>query len=74
MLPADNAGLGLARALAVAIELKADKKLEGATILPMSAAQLVLPGDTLTRGQAGNVESRRRIEIRIRRRNASLSP
>ncbi|MDP9630316.1 UNVERIFIED_ORG: flagellar motor protein MotB [Ensifer adhaerens] len=74
VLPADNAGLGLARAIAVANVLKADKKLEGATILPMSAAQLVLPGDTLTKGQAGNVESRRRIEIRIRRRNASLSP
>jgi flagellar motor protein MotB len=74
VLPADNAGLGLARAIAVANVLKADKKLVGATILPMSAAQLVLPGDTLTKGQAGNVESRRRIEIRIRRRNASLSP
>lgn len=74
VLPADNAGLGLARAIAVANILKADKKLVGATILPMSAAQLVLPGDTLTKGQAGNVESRRRIEIRIRRRNASHSP
>ncbi|MEZ0018688.1 OmpA family protein [Sinorhizobium fredii] len=74
VLPADNAGLGLARAIAVANVLKADKKLVGATILPMSAAQLVLPGDTLTKGQAGNVESRRRIEIRIRRRNASLTP
>lgn len=74
VLPADNAGLGLARAIAVANVLKADKKLVGATILPMSAAQLVLPGDTLTKGQAGNVESRRRIEIRIRRRNASISP
>lgn len=74
VLPADNAGLGLARAIAVANVLKADKKLVGATILPMSAAQLVRPGDTLTKGQAGNVESRRRIEIRIRRRNASLTP
>lgn len=74
VLPADNAGLGLARAIAVANVLKADGKLKGATILPMSAAQLVLPGDTLTTGQAGNVESRRRIEIRIRRRNASITP
>lgn len=74
VLPADNAGLGLARAIAVANVLRADKKLVGATILPMSAAQLILPGDTLTKGQAGNVESRRRIEIRIRRRNASLTP
>lgn len=74
VLPADNAGLGLARAIAVANVLKADGKLKVATILPMSAAQLVLPGDTLTTGQAGNVESRRRIEIRIRRRNASITP
>lgn len=74
VLPADNAGLGLARAIAVANVLRADGKLNGATILPMSAAQLVLPGDTLTTGQAGNVESRRRIEIRIRRRNASITP
>ncbi len=74
VLPADNAGLGLARAIAVANVLKADGKLKGATILPMSAAQLVLPGDTLTTGQAGNVESRRRIEIRVRRRNASITP
>ncbi|PKA43235.1 hypothetical protein CWR43_14425 [Rhizobium sullae] len=74
VLPADNAGLGLARAIAVANVLTADEKLNGATILPMSAAQLVLPGDTLTTGQAGNVESRRRIEIRIRRRNASITP
>lgn len=74
VLPADSAGLGLARAIAVANVLKGDEKLVGATILPMSAAQLVLPGDTLTKGQAGNVESRRRIEIRIRRRNTSHSP
>lgn len=74
VLPADNAGLGLARAIAVANVLKANGKLNGAAILPMSAAQLVLPGDTLTTGQAGNVESRRRIEIRIRRRNASITP
>ncbi|WEX74142.1 OmpA family protein [Sinorhizobium numidicum] len=71
---ADNAGLGLARAMAVANVLRADHKLNGATILPMSAAQLVLPGDRLTTGEAGNVESRRRIEIRIRGRNASLGP
>lgn len=74
VMPADNAGLGLARAIAVANVLKAEGKLKGATILPMSAAQLVLPGDKLTTGQAGNVENRRRIEIRVRRRNASLAP
>jgi outer membrane protein OmpA-like peptidoglycan-associated protein len=66
--PADNAGLGLARAVAVANVLKANPKLKDVTILPMSAAQLILPGDTLTNGQGGPVESRRRIEIRVRGR------
>jgi flagellar motor protein MotB len=69
IIPADNAGLGMARALAVVNVLRADERLKGATILPMSGAQLVLPGDQLTAGQAGDVEARRRIEIRIRRRN-----
>ncbi|MBB3447116.1 OmpA family protein [Rhizobium sp. BK379] len=72
--PADNAGLGLARAIAVANILKANPKLKDVTVLPMSAAQLVIPGDTLTSGRAGNVKERRRIEIRIRRRAESLQP
>ncbi|QRM45779.1 hypothetical protein [Rhizobium sp. BG4] len=70
--PADNAGLGLARAISVANILRANKSLSGITVLPLSAAQLILPGDTLTVGQAGNVETRRRIEIRIRRREAAV--
>ncbi|RYG57834.1 MAG: hypothetical protein EON56_01475 [Alphaproteobacteria bacterium] len=74
VLPADNAGLGLARAIAVTNVLKANPKLANATILPLSAAQLVLPGDRLTTGQIGDVESRRRIEIRIRRRNQQPTP
>jgi flagellar motor protein MotB len=72
--PADNAGLGLARAIAVANVLRSNPKLKDATVLPLSAAQLVLPGDSITTGQAGNVEQRRRIEIRVRRRSASLTP
>ncbi len=72
--PADNAGLGLARAIAVANVLRANPKLREATVLPLSAAQLVLPGDVLTTGQAGNVEERRRIEIRIRRRGQASRP
>ncbi|MBA4204516.1 OmpA family protein [Pannonibacter phragmitetus] len=71
IIPADNAGLGMARALAVVNVLKTDERLRGATILPMSGAQLVLPGDQLTAGQAGDVEARRRIEIRVRRRNGN---
>lgn len=69
--PADNAGLGLARAISVANVLKSNKSLSGITVLPLSAAQLILPGDTLTGGEAGDVETRRRIEIRIRRRDAA---
>ena len=72
--PADNAGLGLARAIAVINVLRSNPKLARATILPMSAAQMILPGDNLTGGQLGNVEARRRIEIRIRRRNQQLTP
>ncbi|MGG6897936.1 hypothetical protein [Rhizobium sp. BR 315] len=73
LLPADNAGLGLARAIAVANVLKANPKLKDATILPMSAAQLILPGDTITSGQRGAVESRRRIEIRVRGRTTPVA-
>lgn len=71
LVPADNAGLGLARAISVASVLRNNEALAGMTILPLSAAQLIMPGDKLTTGQAGNVESRRRIEIRIRRRDNS---
>ncbi|GES46301.1 hypothetical protein RsS62_55530 [Rhizobium dioscoreae] len=73
LLPADNAGLGLARAIAVANVLKANPKLKSATILPMSAAQLILPGDTVTSGQSGAVEARRRIEIRVRGRTTPVA-
>ena len=68
--PGDNAGLGLARALAVTQALSERPELEGLTILPMSGAQLTLPSDRLTDGKdAGDSEGRRRIEIRVRKRN-----
>lgn len=68
--PADNAGLGLARAIAVTKVLRSVPSLQHFTILPMSGAQLILPGDQLTDGsQVGDVASRRRIEIRVRKRN-----
>jgi flagellar motor protein MotB len=67
---ADNAGLGLSRAIAVSEVLKRVPNLQHFTILPMSGAQLILPGDNLTDGsQLGDVASRRRIEIRVRKRN-----
>lgn len=72
LIPLDNAGLGLARAVAVANILRDSGKLAGAKLVPMSAAQLVLPGDVLSDGsQNGQDPGRRRIEIRVRRTTAS---
>jgi flagellar motor protein MotB len=64
----DNAGLGLARALAVVKVLSGDVRLKNFRILPLSAAQLVGTDGKLTRwdGQ-GDVRERRRIEIRTRK-------
>jgi flagellar motor protein MotB len=64
----DNAGLGLARALAVVKVLSADVRLKNFHILPLSAAQLIGTDGRLTRwdGQ-GDVRERRRIEIRTRK-------
>ena len=56
LIPVDNAGLGLARAIAVANVLRGTGRLDDARIIPLSAAQLVLPGDLPSRG----VESGRR--------------
>jgi hypothetical protein len=67
MTASDNAGLGLARAVAVAQVLKADPALADYEILPLSAGQLVGTDDRLTGGNAGDVPERRRIEIRLRR-------
>lgn len=64
---ADNAGLGMARALTVAKILMDNKLLEGLTVLPLSGGQMIIPYDTLTNGQPGDIKERRRIEIRVRR-------
>lgn len=70
LIPADNAGLGLSRAIAVASTLRALPQLAGVKIIPYSAAQLVMPGDSVADGsQAGDQKQRRRIEIRLRRSN-----
>jgi flagellar motor protein MotB len=65
---ADNAGLGLARALAVVKVLATDPRLRAFRILPLSGAQLIGTDQRLTRwdGQ-GDVRERRRIEIRMRK-------
>jgi flagellar motor protein MotB len=66
----DNAGLGFARALAVTRELMKVQALEKYTILPYSAAQMILPNESLDIGtvQIPSAE-RRRIEIRVRRKS-----
>jgi flagellar motor protein MotB len=65
---ADNAGLGLARALAVVEILSADPRLHNFRILPLSAAQLIDVDGRLTHwDDRGDVPARRRIEIRMRK-------
>ncbi|TPL21550.1 hypothetical protein FJ952_07335 [Mesorhizobium sp. B2-4-10] len=68
LTPADNAGLGLSRAIAVANALIQTGRLGSVKIIPLSAAQLVMPGDIIADGShVGDVRERRRIEIRVRR-------
>jgi flagellar motor protein MotB len=67
LLPADNAGLGLARAVSVARALAADSRLSKFRILPLSGGQLIDTNDTIAQGAGGDVKERRRIEIRLRR-------
>jgi flagellar motor protein MotB len=65
---ADNAGLGLARALSVVERLSVDPRLRGFRILPLSGAQLIGIDGKLTRWDGhGDVKERRRIEIRMRK-------
>ena len=78
LVPADNAGLGFARAVSVVRVLSADKRLRGYRILPYSGAQVIDLGDKLSDGSSqGDVRQRRRIEIRLRRaeeKQAALGP
>jgi flagellar motor protein MotB len=64
----DNAGLGLARALTVVELLSADPRLRNFRILPLSGAQLIGIDGRITRFDGhGDVQERRRIEIRMRK-------
>ena len=64
----DNAGLAMARAVAVVHILRADPRLSGVTILPLSGGQMIVPVDKVADGHAvGDDQRRRRIEIRLRR-------
>ena len=64
----DNAGLAIARAVAVVKILRADSRLKNLTILPLSGAQMIIPVDRVADGTANKSDQlRRRIEIRLRR-------
>lgn len=69
LVPSDNAGLGISRAVAVVTRLLQDSRLQErfSRILPMSGAQLIQVDETLSQGSAGDVRERRRIEIRLRK-------
>jgi flagellar motor protein MotB len=71
LVPADNAGLGLARAVSVASVLKQNTQLANYKIIPLSGAQLVNTDETLAiEGIPANIPERRRIEIRLRKSSA----
>jgi flagellar motor protein MotB len=78
--PADNAGLGLARAVSVVSVLHQNRLLANYKLIPLSGAQLVNTNETLAiLGATGNDPQRRRIEIRLRKSvprdaTASLAP
>jgi hypothetical protein len=75
LVPADNAGLGLARAVSVVSVLRQSKLLAGYKIIPLSGAQLVNTDETLAlAGTPGDIRERRRIEIRLRKSNPQDSP
>jgi outer membrane protein OmpA-like peptidoglycan-associated protein len=68
LVPADNAGLGLARAISVANALGDAIVVNEVKIIPLSAAHLVRPGDKISDGlNPADDADRRRIEIRVRR-------
>jgi len=71
---ADNAGLGLARAVSVVRALIRDGRLPQAQIriLPLSGGQLIAGDERITAGGGGDMPNRRRIEIRLRRSQESL--
>ncbi|AVF02913.1 MULTISPECIES: OmpA family protein [Devosia] len=73
LIPADNAGLGLARAISVSEALTNALSVPGVKIIPLSAAQLVRPGDLVSDGlNPADDADRRRIEIRVRRSETAM--
>jgi len=71
----DNAGLAMARAVAVVHLLRADPRLRRVSILPLSGAQMIVPVDHVADGTArSDDQRRRRIEIRLRKSTQESSP
>lgn len=71
----DNAGLAMARAVAVVRLLRSDPRLRDVAILPLSGAQMIVPVDRMADGtSARGDQSRRRIEIRLRKSTAQAVP
>lgn len=74
LVPVDNAGLGLARAIAVANVLEQALGSTTIKIVPLSGAQLIMPGDVVSSGLNPNDDrERRRIELRVRRSDVGES-
>ncbi|QHO72324.1 hypothetical protein ACH79_06475 [Bradyrhizobium sp. CCBAU 051011] len=69
LTPADNAGLGLARAVSVVSVLRKSEKLVNYKLVPLSGGQLIDTDENLALNGAsgGDVAQRRRIEIRLRK-------
>ena len=68
LVPADNAGLGLARAVSVVSVLRQSSLLTPYKLIPLSGAQLVNTDETLAiDGAPRDDPQRRRIEIRLRK-------
>lgn len=66
---ADNAGLGMARAVAVARILRSAESLKRFQVMPLSAGAFERIDDTMSDGTtAEDQQERRRIVIRVRRR------
>lgn len=71
----DNAGLAMARAVAVVRVLRSDPRLARTAILPLSGAQMIVPIDRMADGTAArDDQSRRRIEIRLRKSTDQAVP
>lgn len=69
LAPSDNVGLGMGRAVAVALALRRAGLEARYVLIPLSAGPLVGPGDNVaSRPGATPDAQRRRIEIRLRRR------